>query len=935
MIIPRSTYRLQFTPSFTFNNAFEIQDYLFDLGISHIYASPIFTATPGSDHGYDITDPSSINPELGGEEEFNKLTDSLKKYPLYWLQDVVPNHMAFNGHNPFLVSILENGPQSPYFHFFDIDWDHPYESIHNKVLAPFLGQFYGRALEQGEIQLVYDIEGLGIKYYDLRLPLRIDTYTEVFTHNLPSLKRRLGKEHPDYIHFLGIIYMFRNQPEVEEKLLDIDDHIRFVKQLLWNLFQSSEDIREYILEIISFYNGQRGDPASYNPIDALLEKQYFQLSYWKVASEEINYKRFFNVNGLISLNVDHKEVFQATHKLVARLLRQNRIQGLRIDHIDGLYDPAMYLARIHEISDNCYTVVEKILEGDEKLPGSWNTEGTTGYDFMNKLCGIFIQTKNHQEFSRLYSNFTNIRTMTEELMYDKKRLIIRMHLSGELDNLARQLKMISSHYRYSSDLTFSGLKEAIEEVMVYFPIYRTYVSSRDFSEQDHNIIRRGINRAAAQKIKLRFELEFLQKVLLLDFEEHIPENIKVEWLDFVMRFQQFTGPLLAKGMEDTVFYIFNRLLALNEVGGNPGIFGYPLQDFHQYNIYKREHWPYTLNATTTHDTKRSEDNRMRLAVLSEIPREWNEKIRSWHNMNRPWKKIVAGKKVPDRNEEYFLYQTLIGSWPFTAEFDLTEYVKRVQDYIIKAVREAKMHTAWIEPDLNYEAAYLDYIKQILDPVKNQVFLNDFKDFQQNVAFYGVYNSLAQAVIKVTTPGIPDFYQGTELWDLSLVDPDNRRPIDFQLRRQYLQEIKLNYLHPPTDWLSEMLGNYCDGRIKLYLIFQALKLRSAFPGLLEKGTYLPLATDGLYAPSVLCYLRQDEKNKIIVILPRFVTQVISWRTSKFPPLGREVWADTSVTLSPDLQGTWLNILDNQEYQFQNNIFLSDVFSTLPFAVLIAR
>lgn len=933
MIIPRSTYRVQFTPDFTFDHAAEILEYLHHLGISHLYASPIFQSRPGSSHGYDVIDPTCINPELGGEPAFLKLSDQMREYPLYWLQDIVPNHMAYDAANPLLFSILENGPLSPYYDYFDIDWDHPYTTIHGRVLAPFLGQFYGRALEQGEIRLVYDELGLGIRYYDLRLPLRIDTYTEVFTRNLSALKKHLGKHHPEYIQFLGILYMFRNQPEAEDRLLDVDGHNGFVKQLLWDLYHSSPPIREYIQSTVECMNGQIGDPSSFDVLDQLLQKQYFQLSYWKVASEEINYKRFFNVNGLISLHVESEKVFQHTHKLIAHYLRTQRIHGLRIDHIDGLYHPELYLSKLRQLSNSSYTVIEKILEGEEKLPEEWLTEGTTGYDFMNKVCGIFVDTTKHREFTRLYANYSGVRNTTEDLMYEKKRLIIRMHLSGELDNLARQLKVIASHYRYSSDLTFSSLKEAIEEVMVYFPIYRTYVSPGVFSVQDHNIIRRGINRAAAENIKLRQELEFLQNVLLLNHEEHLPENIRNEWMDFVMRFQQFTGPLMAKGQEDTVYYIFNRLICLNEVGGNPGIFGYPVQDFHRYNQYKQAHWPFSLNATSTHDTKRGEDNRMRLAVLSEIPSEWNEKIRYWSLINRPHKKLISGRQVPSRNEEYFLYQTLIGSWPLD-QAGQKNFTQRIEDYIIKAVREAKVHTAWIEPDEEYENAYLSFIRLILDESTSPEFLHDFRIFVHNLAFYGIYNSLAQVLVKSTVPGIPDFYQGSEYWDFSLVDPDNRRPVDYAQRHTTLQEIrrKAESFHP--EWLYELLLHYPDARIKQYLVYQALRLRHEYPDLLEQGQYLPLEVSGLHQESILAYQRSEDNITLIVILPRLLTRVIAWRTSSFAPLGREAWADTCVKLPADSPQQWTSYLDNRIVDTpESRVPLSEAAQFFPFIILL--
>ncbi len=933
-IIPRSTYRLQFNSGFTFADCEKILDYLDELGISHLYASPIFQASPGSMHGYDITDPGQINPELGGEKAFIKLSAQVTDKNMGWLQDVVPNHMAFDGNNRYLISVLESGANSPYFEFFDIDWDHPYESIKGKVLTPFLGKFYGVALEKGEIRLIFDENGFAIQYYALRLPLSIDTYSDIISHRLKELKQRLKKDHPDYIRFLGITFILKSLPEIPDSLSEQEDHVGFVKQLLWNLYNSSDIIQEFIDDNIRAFNGTPGDPASFDLLDGLINKQLFSLSFWKVASEEINYKRFFNVNGLISLNIHKKEVFEKTQRMILKQVKEKRFTGLRIDHIDGLYDPALYLDRLDEKGDHVYTLVEKILEGEEKIPADWKTAGTTGYDFMNKLGGIFVKTENHKFFNRIYRSFSGIKLTTEQLMYQKKRLIIDMHMSGEIDNLARQIKHIASHYRYGNDLTFTGLKEAIEEVMVYFPIYRTYFNPRSCSGSDREIIRKGINRAGAENPQHRYELEFLQKVLLLEFEDFISEDIRQEWLDFVMRFQQFTGPLMAKGMEDTVYYIFNRLLCLNEVGGNPGIFGYPVGDFHKYNQYKLSQWPHSMNASSTHDTKRGEDVRMRLAVLSEQPGIWDSKLKLWSNLNRKKKKPVSGTLVPNKNEEYFLYQTLIGTYPFDNS-EPEVYTQRIQDYIIKAIREAKIHTAWIEPDAHYEQAFLDFVADILDTASPNQFLEDFQSFQAKISFYGAINSLGHTLIKICTPGIPDFYQGSELWELSLVDPDNRGQVDYATRIDYLRDIRKKEKTDIPALHQEILSQYQDGRVKLYLIYKALQARNEYLELFQKGEYIPVSSQGLYGSSIFSFARRLKDKWIIVVIPRFITDVISWRTTKYPPLGKEVWADSAISLPAGAPRKWKNVYQDQILSsHQSELPVAEVLETFPMALLVS-
>ena len=611
--IPLATYRLQFNTNFDFEAAAAIVPYLAELGISDLYASPIFKAREGSTHGYDVVDPGQLNPELGGMEAFEKLSDLAQAHQLGWLQDIVPNHMAFDGKNPILIDVLENGPDSQYRDYFDINWDHRYEDIRGRVLAPFLGKFYGDCLESGELQILYEQQGFTVNYYSLKFPLRIESYTQVLSYDLGRLRQQLGRENPDFVKLLGVLYALKYLPSGEDPA-ERYSQINFIKAMLWELWSQNEEIQKFIEENIYTFNGEPGNPASFNLLDSLLSEQCFRLSYWKVGNEELNYRRFFTVNDLISLRMEDRRVFNTVHGLVLRLLREKRFTGLRIDHIDGLYDPAQYLSRLQERTADTYITVEKILEAEERLPLNWPVQGTTGYDFLNKVNGIFCDQGNQAHLSGVYDRFVGGSQPCQVLIDEKKRLIAGKHLAGDIDNLAHLLKSVSLRYRYASDFTIHALKAALLEILAVFPIYRTYVSPEGTSRVDRDCIHQVIEKAKENIPASLNELSFLEKFLLLDFDQQLNEEDRQLWLRFVMRFQQFTGPLMAKGLEDTVLYVYNRLLSLNEVGSNPNLFGTSIHAFHAFNHDRAAYWPHAMSATATHDTKRGEDVRARIHV---------------------------------------------------------------------------------------------------------------------------------------------------------------------------------------------------------------------------------------------------------------------------------------------------------------------------------
>ena len=901
MRIPATTYRLQFTPQFRFADADTVVAYLRELGISDIYASPIFHARSGSLHGYDIVDPNRLNPELGSEQEFFALIDGARRHDLGWVQDIVPNHMAYDGQNRMLMDVLENGQASEFAEYFDIDWHHPYENMRGKILAPFLGEFYGDCLEKGEITLGYDQAGLSIHYYAMRLPLSIESYGEVLTHNLAQLRKRLGAGDFDFIKLLGVLYALKNIVPKEESG-ERADQLVFIKRMLWELYSANREIQEFIDTNVKRFNGIPGKPESFNLLDHLLAQQWYRLSFWKVAAEELDYRRFFNINELISLRVQEEKVFRHTHALAVKLAREGRFTGLRIDHVDGLYDPLSYLRRLRREAGDVYLVVEKILAFEEELPGQWPIEGTTGYEFLNQVNGIFCARRQRRRFSQIYSRFAETDVSCSALMIEKKRLIIGKYMAGDIESLANLLKSVSSRDRHAADITLYGLKRALVEVLTFFPVYRSYVSAESFTAQDRRELATAIAQAKDANAGLLLELKFIERFLLLEFAPHLSAEEKTHWTHFVMRFQQLTAPLMAKGFEDTTLYVYNRLLALNEVGGYPDRFGVDVDEFHAFIQRRTKRWPHAMNATATHDTKRGEDARARICVLSELADEWEECLKSWSKINRARKLKIKGEEAPDRNDEYFLYQTLIGCYP-AGESD-GDFLNRLRGYLVKAVREAKVHTEWLKPDVAYEEAFTQFAAALLEPADDNHFLAEFVPFARKLAHCGLYNSLGQTLLKLTVPGVADFYQGTELWDLSLVDPDNRRPVNFAKQLQLLEDFKSSEMEDRPALLRELLQHWQDGRIKFYLTYKLANFRRMNAELMVEGDYMPLEVTGELSDRVCAFARRSGAAWAVVVAPRLIGAAVF---NGAAPLGADFWRSTAVYLPQEAPRRWLNTI----------------------------
>jgi (1->4)-alpha-D-glucan 1-alpha-D-glucosylmutase len=986
--IPTATYRLQFNYQFTFSDATKIMPYLFDLGITDIYSSPYFMACKGSVHGYDIVDHGRLNPEIGTEKEYNRLINELNRLDMGQILDIVPNHMCITSkNNTWWMDVLENGPSSMYADFFDIDWMPVKKELKNKILLPFLGDQYGTVLENGELTLFFEEGSFFIRYHDKLFPVRPQTYINILEHRIEELKKLVKNDSPSLMEFLSIITALKNLPSFLETALEkINERNRereVAKKRLWALYSENTEIKSFINGNIDIFNGINGNPKSFDLLDSLLSEQIYRLSYWPVATEEINYRRFFDINDLGAIRMENLVVFAETHKLLFRLIRERKITGLRVDHPDGLYNPSEYFYRLQqncfrnimldymenikkdvtlpyedafaeaEISNRYeemlvadpeskpfYIIGEKILIKSERMPEEWPIFSTTGYVFLNSLNGIFIETRNAKVFEGIYSGFIKSKMNYQDMVYDNKRLIMKAAMASEINTLGNYLNRISEKNRHTRDFTLNSLIEAIMEVIACFPVYRTYINDWEVKERDRQYIDFAISKAKRRSPSVNASIfDFLYNVLLLKLPGTMSNNDKKECLDFVLKFQQVTGPVMAKGVEDTTFYIYNRLLSLNEVGGSPDRFGTPMETFHGQNIERSKFWPHALIASSTHDSKRSEDTRARINVLSEIPAQWRAHLLNWSKLNKNKKIAVDGQRVPGRNEEYFFYQTLIGAWPIDEMNNETYEIfkTRIMDYMLKSVREAKVCTSWTNPHMLYEEAMMIFIETAMRNTPENSFLKSFIPFQKMISHYGIYNSLSQALLKITSPGVPDFYQGTELWNFSLVDPDNRRPVDYNVRISMLEEIKKQESRMlPSVFARELVLNKEDGMIKMYLIYKSLGYRRLNKVLFEQGEYIFLETFGEHSDNICAFARRYKNTVVLSIVPRFFTRLS--KTVEDLPFGIDAWNDSVVAVPSEKTGVkYRNIFTDEvlitdNYDGVTGLSLAEIFKDFPVALL---
>jgi (1->4)-alpha-D-glucan 1-alpha-D-glucosylmutase len=932
--VPLATYRLQLGPDLTFDDAAGLVSYLAALGISDCYTSPIFQTASDGAHGYDIADHNRLRDELGGEAAFWRFADALRRHGLGLVLDVVPNHMGIaSARNAWWWDVLEHGPASPCAPFFDIDWQPVKAELKDKVLLPILGDQYGAELEQGELRLELAEGVLNLRYHDTRLPVALRTYRRVLGHRVGELQARLGPGHPGLAELKALTAWFATltlPAEPDPQRLDAlnRDRQRGLERLA-ALLRQSREIREFVDENVRLFNGRRDDPRSFDLLDALVSDQFYRPAFWRVAGEEINYRRFFDINELAAIRMEDPAVFAATHRLLARLVAEAPVTALRVDHPDGLYDPSEYFRRLREVVGRpVILVVEKILAPGERLPATWPVEGTTGYEFLNLLNGIFVDRSQARAMERIYARLIKERPPFTEVVYQCKQLIMWTTMASELTMLGHRLDLISEQHRSSRDFTRLSLTQALVEIIANFPVYRTYVgdAAGGPSEADREYIARAVGHAKRRTPTVSASIyDWIHDILTLRFPPWADQAARRERLEFALRFQQITAPVMAKGYEDTALYRFNRLVSLNEVGGDPARFGISLNEFHAAMVERQRQHPHALSATATHDTKRGEDVRTRIDVLSEIPGEWHQRVLAWQKLNRRHRTTVDGRPTPGANTEYLIYQTMVGAWPLTTE--------RLRAYLGKATREAKSHTSWTNPDPRYEEAIVSFAGAILDPARSARFLEDFVAFQQRVARFGAFGSLAQVLIKITAPGVPDFYQGTELWDLSLVDPDNRRPVDFALRRRLLEEFgaEVKSTHELTALIQDLLKRWEDGRIKLFVIRQALACRRARAGLFATGEYRPLDTTGPLAEHVCAFARLAPDGAVLTLAARLLAR----RGLEEPPLGAAYWGDaTHVALPPEAGTRFVNALTGEHVDaHEGALDVGRVLVTLPVALLL--
>jgi len=957
-IIPRATYRLQFNHEFNFAQASAVADYLAELGVSHCYASPYLKARPGSSHGYDIVDHSAFNPEIGTAQDFEEFVDTLKTHGLGQILDVVPNHMGVMGaDNAWWMDVLENGPASAWGAFFDIDWEPLNPDLRGKLLLPLLGDHYGSVLNRGELRLDYDAARgeFSLFYYHHRLPVDPASYPRIVGYRNERLAATLGENHEHYVELQTLLTAFGHLPartdpspaSMAERQRDKEVH----KRHLAALSGTDADIAQHIADNLVEFNGRPTDAASFDLLHELIQVQGYRPTNWRVASDEINYRRFFDVNDLAALRMEEPAVFDATHRLVLDLVARGKIDGLRIDHPDGLYDPGHYFRRLQQAVGGhallpeeplpLYLVVEKILADHEHLPSAWPIHGTTGYCFGKLVNNLFVDASAERRMTRIYHDFAGTQGDFESVAYKARKLILKAALAGELNVLASRLARIAAASRDTCDYTLNGLRHALIEVTACFPVYRSYVAHGHLSADDRRHIDWAV--AVARKASPTADVgiyDFIQAVLTTDIAHGRNAAFRERVQGFAMKYQQLSAPVMAKGMEDTAFYRYHRLDSLNEVGGDPRRFGISVAAFHAATRVRAAAWPHSMLATSTHDSKRAEDVRARLNVLSEMPAAWKLMLQRWRRMNRERKRMVDGAAAPSRNDEYLLYQTLVGTWPLGSalgapdETVLSDYRARIEAYMIKALREAKEHSSWVNVNTEYEAATRSFVQAILAAGDKNLFMADFAQRMQAIARFGRLNSLAQLLIKMASPGVPDIYQGCELWQFNLVDPDNRRPVDFAKRRELLADVKARVDAPPEQWpqrLHPLVADMADGRIKLYTLWQSLALRRRWPEVFSDGDYLPLIARGEHATHVCAFARRHGNRAVIALVPRLPLRLLGEHHAE--PVGAAVWGDTALELPSELADReWRNVFTGELHRASVALSLGRLLACFPVALL---
>jgi (1->4)-alpha-D-glucan 1-alpha-D-glucosylmutase len=914
--IPIATYRVQLTANFDFDAAASIVPYLKALGITHLYASPFMKSRKGSTHGYDIVDHAQINPELGGDTGFERLSRALKQHDLGLILDFVPNHVGVHfADNPWWLDVLEWGPASPHAVSFDIDWDLlPYRA-RGGVLLPIIGSSYGQALEKGEIELRYDADegSFSAWYFEHRLPIAPERYREI----LRSLVKEAGAE----------------ADTAGKRILDLASRAKGLRHpnrkeapAFKAELKSIAGGADLIARGLDAYRAGPDRPAQVLALHHLLERQHYKLGHWRLASSDINYRRFFDVNTLAGLRVEDPGTFDAIHRLVKKLIAEDSLQGLRLDHIDGLRDPAQYFQRLRRLIRQAqgkdarpfYMVIEKILGEREKLHGFSGVHGTTGYEWLNTITRVLIDGKGLEPLDEVWRQVSNMPPRLEPVLKDAKRRVLETLLTSEFTVLTRLLARIAGGHYSTRDYSADSLRQALELYVLHFPVYRTYLTSADPSPHDRTLISEAIEKARADWFAADEGIfEFLRDALTMDLiKPGGPAHSAPRVRRFALKLQQFTGPMMAKSLEDTAFYRYHRLLALNEVGGDPSAKALSADAFHEAMKVRAKEWPHGMTATATHDTKRGEDARARLMALAELPGEWASAVARWKILNAPHLVIAGEMRAPSAAFEYMLYQALLGAWSSGGRDD--SLLERMQAYALKAAREGKQETSWLNPNQAYEAGLQTFIERILDRSASAEFLNSLETLAQRIARLGALNSLSQITLKATMPGVPDFYQGTEFWDLSLVDPDNRRPVDFAERASVLASLQA------PNWES-LAQNWSNGHLKLAWTRHLLKLRTELADVFAHGDYQPLESTGPHRDHVIAFARRHGRDAVITAVAK-----------SFAPMsqGGRVWPRADAFDGAlNLKGYSVEGIVSEAGATE--VRLSALFRHLPVAVLKAR
>jgi len=1068
---PGATYRLQFDANFTFRDAAKLVPYLRELGITHVYASPYLKARLGSTHGYDVCNHDELSSELGGAEGYAAFAQALRDQGMAQILDVVPNHMSTSTENAWWNDVLENGMISPYATFFDIDWRPVKTELANKVLLPILGRQYGEVLEGGELRIEHRDGKFLLRYFDNLLPMEPKSTVPILMHRIEDLRDRLGDDSTAVAEFESILTSLEHLPPqtatAAEAVVERHREKEVIKRRLRELEANCPEIQEFIDRNLEGFNGTPDDPTSFDSLDAILNAQPYRLSYWRVAADEINYRRFFDINELAALSMESPDVFWRTHGLVMRLAAAGDVAGLRIDHIDGLYAPQQYLwrlqwaylaaiaretwerrmlpdgvdqkpstdrASIGERAANShgnhpwevvgptillelcrrldlpspegpdwvaifgphasapveaieglrssqsaesrretngrlplYVLVEKILGPHEPLPESWPIAGTTGYDFIADAGGLMVDPAGWAQLRRQYARLSEQTSDFEAVVRESKLSILRVAMSSELQMLAHRLNRISEHHRRSRDFTLNMLRFAIQEILVCFPVYRVYASPAGVSERDRRFVQQAVKLAKRRNPAVDLAVfDFIRDVILLEHPPGLSEDARRQREEFAGKFQQVTSPVMAKGVEDTSFYVYFPLLSANEVGCDPRHAVTLPAAFHQHNIDRQGHWPESMLASSTHDSKRSEDVRARLDVLSEIPRDWQMAVNRWSRLNRRKRCEVDGQSAPSRNDEYLFYQSLLGIWPQGPVNDAehVRLIERLQAYMEKATREAKQRTSWISPNQAYDQAMRDFVAAVLQNRPDNRFLADFRALHAQIVPLGHVNALTQLVLKLMSPGVPDIYQGQELWDSSLVDPDSRRKVDYDLRRAALADVTARTSDstvPRRDFARELAMNLADPRVKLFVTRELLALRRALDRVFPAGDYVPLEVKGAKAEHAVAFARTagrsgsaDADDLVLVVVPRLLAGLVRQSSNQQTPVQvsasdpatprsitdgplvrPEVWGDTGVAVSAFKGRSMRNLFTGAAYTLTDTLPLAELLGDFPVAVLASR